>query len=101
MGIGDAARAGDLIHVRGFQEAVIDVLKALQFSVLGVNQQCPVKCRAGCVPAVAAGVLEVVSEVGAIDQQLFWHTAAHYAGPTDPAVFNNGNALAVVGGGET
>ena len=100
MGVDDAAGARQLIHAGVAQQAVIDAFQAVQLLILVGDQPRPVECRPTRVPAVARRVFEILGEMGAVDEKLLRHAAAHDAGAADAHVFNHGRLHAVLAGGE-
>jgi hypothetical protein len=77
------------------QELDIDPVEAIDFGVLVGDQSRPVEARRPDRPAEAAGILEVLGKVGAVDQELLRDAAADDAGAADPIFLADTDARAV------
>ena len=80
------------------QDAAVDALEAIELAVLRLDQRRPVEAGAIDAPAEAARILELVGIMRAVDQQLLRDTAAHHAGPADPALLDDRDPRAVAAG---
>ena len=80
------------------QQIAVDAVEALDFTVLVGDQRGPVEIRLTQVPAETGGLLEVLGEVGAIDQQLLRHAADIDAGAAQVAALGHRHAGTETGG---
>ena len=79
------------------EQAAVDRVEARDLLVLVADQRGPVEGALAHGPAEAGGVLEVVGEVGAVDQQLLGNAADVDAGAAQVAFFRHRHARAVDG----
>ena len=80
------------------QQIAVDVVEALDFTVLVGNQRGPVEIRLAQAPAKTGGLLEVLGEVGTVDQQLLRHAADIDAGAAQVAALGHRHAGTETGG---
>ncbi|MCY1174121.1 hypothetical protein D9M73_143100 [compost metagenome] len=76
-------------HPAVHQQIAVDAVEALDFAVLVGDQLAPVELGIFQRPAKACGLLEVVGEMRAVDQQFFWHTADVDTGTTQVTACGN------------
>ena len=100
-GIGAFERRGALDdgYASAFQQLAIDAVETLDFRVLVGYQGWPVKADIvhGHLPAVTRRIVEILTDVGAIDEQLLGNTAHIDTGAAEIAAFNNGHPRAALG----
>jgi len=89
--IGEGGGGEDFLNPGLAQNPVIDGFEPVEFLVLGGYQFRPVEAGIDRLPAVAAGILEVVGEVAGVDQELLRHAAAHDAGAAEAQVLDDGD----------
>ena len=73
MLVEQARMALEQAHAAAHQQFAIDTVEALDLAVLVGNQRRPAETGLAGRPAKALGMLELVGELGAVDQQLFRH----------------------------
>ena len=74
------------LHARAFEQPDVDAVQAVDFPLDVVAQGRPGVRGLGHRPAVGGGILELVRELGAVDQELLGHAAADHAGAADAVV---------------
>ena len=86
----DAVRPGDRRPLRDqldlviFKRILVEPFQPVDIVQHIVAQRRPFKAAIGDVPAEAPGILQVLGEMRAIDEQLLGHAAANDAGAPDP-----------------
>ena len=80
------------------QQVAVDAIEALDLAGLVGDQGRPVELHALDRPAEAARLLQLVGDVGAIDQQLLRHTADVHAGAAQIAALRHGHSGTETGG---
>ena len=98
VGAGHGRALGDDLDLVALEYVVVDALEPLDLGEHVVAQDRPVELALADVPAEAARVLEVLGEMGAVDEQLLGHAAADDAGAADAILLGDGDAGAMGGG---
>ena len=86
------------LHAGALEQADVDAVQAIDLLGDVVAQRRPGVRRFGQGPAKGRGVLELVRELGAVDQELLRHAAADHAGAADAEILADADARAVAGG---
>jgi hypothetical protein len=95
----DQARARvEDVDPRSLQQAPVNAVEALDLGVLVLDQGAPGEVALTHAPAEAGGVLEVLGEVGGVDQQLLGHAAHVDAGAAEIALLGHRHPRAMGGG---
>src|SRR6185312_11243811 len=81
-----------------FEQGDVDAVEPVELLVLGGDELRPVEAALADLPAIAGGILELLGEMRAIDQELFRDAAAQHAGAADAARLDDGHPGAVSGG---
>src|SRR3546814_18950327 len=76
MRVGEAAAAVDEFDAGVLQQADIDAVQPVDLAVLVGDELRPAEGRELRIPAIGAGVLEIVAVVRGVDQQLLRDVAA-------------------------
>jgi glyoxylase-like metal-dependent hydrolase (beta-lactamase superfamily II) len=85
------------LDARAFEQPDVDGVQAVDFGLDVVAQGRPRVRGFGQRPAIGRSVLELVRELGAIDQELLRHAAPDHAGAADPVVLADANARTMAG----
>ena len=86
------------LHARPFEQADVDRVQAIDLLLHVVAQRRPGMRGLAAHPAVGRRILELVRELGAIDQKLLRHAAPDHAGAADAIVLADADSRAVAGG---
>lgn len=85
-------------HPAVHQQVAVDPVEPLDLAVLVADQGRPVELRLAGAPAIGPGLLEVLAEMRAIDQQLLRHAADVDAGATQVATLRHRDTGTEAGG---
>lgn len=85
-------------HPAVHQQVAVDPVEPLDLAVLVADQGRPVELRLAGAPTIGPGLLEVLAEMRAIDQQLLRHAADVDAGATQVATLRHRDTGTEAGG---
>ena len=97
VGSGDGRPLGEDLDVVAVEDVGVDAFEPLDLGQHIVAQGRPVEGAALDLPAEPGGVLQILGEMGAVDEQFLGHAAADHAGAADLIFLGDGDARAVRG----
>ena len=98
VGAGQRRALGEDLDLVAVEDVGVDALEPLDLGQHIVAQGRPVELAAADLPAEAARVLQILGEMGAVDEQLLGHAAADHAGAADPIFLGDRDPGAMRGG---
>ncbi len=88
-GPSSVARVGKISAPLALENALVDLLDAVDLAILVGDQRRPVEADALGRPAEATRILKIVPEPRRINEELFRHAAADHAGAAEAVAFRD------------